>query len=76
MISFPSFHVAGALMVTWAFRRRPGWLAVLTALNTALVASTVLTGAHYGVDVVATVALFAVSILLWRRWGRRGLSSL
>jgi len=75
MISFPSFHVAGALMVTWAFRGRPGWLAALTVLNTALVASTVLTGAHYGVDVVATVALFAVSILLWRRWGRRGLSS-
>ena len=75
MISFPSFHVAGALMVTWAFRRRPRWLAALTVLNTGLIASTVLTGAHYGVDVVATIALFAVSILLWRTWGRRGLSS-
>ena len=25
LISFPSFHVAGALMVTWAFRGRRAW---------------------------------------------------
>ena len=75
MISFPSFHVAGALMVTWAFRRHGRWLAALTVLNIGLVASTVLTGAHYGVDVVATIGLFALSVLLWRAWGRRGLSS-
>jgi hypothetical protein len=75
MISFPSFHVAGALMVTWAFRRRPGWLAGLTIVNTLLIASTVLTGAHYAVDVVATIVLFAGSVLLWRTWRRRGLSS-
>ena len=74
MISFPSFHVAGALMVTWAFRGRRGWLAPLVVLNTALIASTVLTGAHYGVDVLATLVLFAVSLLVWRRWGSRGLT--
>jgi PAP2 superfamily protein len=73
MISFPSFHVAGALMVTWAFRGRPFWLAVLLAVNVCLIASTVLTGAHYGVDVLATIALFAISVRLWRTWGHRGL---
>jgi len=26
LISFPSFHAAGALMVTWAFRSLPAWL--------------------------------------------------
>jgi membrane-associated phospholipid phosphatase len=69
MISFPSFHVAGALMVTWAFRRRHRWLMGLGLLNARLVAATVLTGAHYAIDVVATAAMFAVSIGLWRRFG-------
>jgi hypothetical protein len=73
MISFPSFHVAGGLMVTWAFRGHRRWFAALAVLNTLLIASTVLTGAHYGIDVVATVVLFAGSVLLWRAWGRNGL---
>jgi hypothetical protein len=73
MISFPSFHVAGGLMVTWAFRAYRRWFAALAVLNTLMIASTVLTGAHYGVDVVATVVLFAASVLLWRAWGRNGL---
>lgn len=69
MISFPSFHVAGALMVTWAFRRRHRWLIGLGILNTGLVAATVLTGAHYAIDIVATAAMFAASIGLWRLFG-------
>ena len=69
MISFPSFHVAGALMVTWAFRRRHRWLMGLGILNAWLVAATVLTGAHYAIDIVATAAMFAASIGLWRRFG-------
>jgi hypothetical protein len=73
MISFPSFHVAGGLMVTWAFRGHRRWFAALAVLNTLLIASTMLTGAHYGIDVVATVVLFAGSVLLWRAWGRNGL---
>jgi PAP2 superfamily len=72
MISFPSFHVAGGLMVTWAFRGHRRWFAALAVLNTLLIASTILTGAHYGIDVVATVVLFAGSVLLWRAWGRNG----
>jgi hypothetical protein len=68
MISFPSFHVAGAMMVTWAFRRHRWWLAPLLVVNTLLIAATVLTGAHYGVDLLATAAMFAGSVLLWRRF--------
>ena len=56
-------------MVTWAFRRRHCWLIGLGILNAGLVAATVLTGAHYAIDVVATVAMFAASIGLWRRFG-------
>src|ERR1700676_3824279 len=73
MISCPSFHVAGGLMVTWAFRGHRRWFAALAVLNTLLIASTVLAGAHYAIDIVATVVLFAGSVLLWRAWGRNGL---
>jgi hypothetical protein len=68
MISFPSFHAAGGLMVTWVFRGRRCWTAGLIVLNAGLIAATVLTGAHYGVDVLITVAMFAGSVVAWRRW--------
>ena len=71
LISFPSFHVAGGLMVTWAFRHRRGWFAAIAAVNVLLIAATVLTGAHYGIDVLASLALFAGSVVLWRAWIRR-----
>jgi hypothetical protein len=74
LISLPSFHVAGGLMVTWAFRGHRRWLVALAVLNTLLIASTVLAGAHYAIDIVATVVLFAGSVLVWRVWGRNGLS--
>lgn len=75
LISMPSFHVAGALMVTWAFRRH--WLVVpLLVVNTLLVAATFLSGAHYFVDVLATIGMFAVSVATYRVVGasllRRG----
>jgi membrane-associated phospholipid phosphatase len=73
MISFPSFHVAGGLMVTWAFGGHRRWFAALAMLNTLMIASTVLTGVHYAIDVVGAVVLFAGSVLLWRAWGRNGL---
>jgi membrane-associated phospholipid phosphatase len=67
MITFPSFHVAGGLLVTWAFRRYAAWAAALGLLNAALIVSTVLTGAHYVIDVVAAFAVFGCSVWLWRR---------
>lgn len=69
LVSMPSFHVAGGLMVTWAFRAYPVWLWMLVVLNTLLIASTVLTGAHYAVDVFATLGLFALSVWIYRATG-------
>lgn len=69
LVSIPSFHMAGALMVTWAFRRHRAWLWVLVPLNALMMVSTVMTGAHYFVDVVATVALFMFSVWLYVRSG-------
>jgi membrane-associated phospholipid phosphatase len=70
LVSFPSFHVAGGLIVTWAFRRRTRILVPLLALNAALVASTVVTGVHYLVDVIATLPLCAASLAAYHWWGR------
>lgn len=74
LVSFPSFHVAGGLIVTWAFRNRRRILIPLIGLNAALAASTFFTGVHYVVDVVATVPLCAVSLAAYRWWGRPLLS--
>ncbi len=71
LVSMPSFHVAGALMVTWATRRHL-WLCVpLVVVNTLLSAATFLSGAHYLVDTVAAFGLVAVSVWVWRRLGAR-----
>lgn len=67
MITFPSFHAAGGLMITWAFRRYRLWAIALGCLNALLIAATVLTGAHYAIDVIASVAVFAGSVWFWRR---------
>ena len=57
-------------MVTWAFRRT--WLLVpLAILNSTLTASTVMLGAHYAVDLLATAAMVGLSCLLFRALGRR-----
>jgi hypothetical protein len=70
LVSFPSFHVAGAILVTWAFRHRRRILIPLIALNIGLVISTVITGEHYLVDVLASVPLFVGSLAAYRWWGR------
>ena len=67
MITFPSFHVAGGLLVTWSFRRYPVWAGAIGLINVVLIASTVLTGAHYLVDVIGALGVFGCSVWLWRR---------
>lgn len=69
LISMPSFHVLGALMVTWAVRGHPVTLAIALLVNVLLIPATVLSGAHYLVDVVAALPVFVASVLAWRRWG-------
>jgi hypothetical protein len=70
LVSFPSFHVAGGLIVTWAFRRHPGFLWPLVVLNIGMAAATVMTGLHYAIDVIAAVPMVMASIALFERWGR------
>ena len=75
LVSVPSFHVAGALLVTWAFRRRPRVFVALVVLNIGLMLSTVVTGVHYLVDVLAAFPLVAASVAVYRWGGRRLLGS-
>jgi hypothetical protein len=69
LISMPSFHTAAGLMVTWCCRGHRRWLAALAVLNALMITATFMSGAHYFVDVVATVLLFAVSVLAYQRLG-------
>ena len=63
IITFPSFHAAGALLVTWALRRT--WFVwPLVPVNAALCAATFLLGMHYAIDTVAAVGICAVSIAI------------
>jgi PAP2 superfamily len=75
LVSFPSFHVAGGIIVTWAFRDRRRILIPLMILNAAMVISTFITGVHYVIDVAAALPLFAGSVAAYRWWGRGLLSS-
>ncbi len=57
LITFPSFHTTWALLLAWAVRHHrlvfvPGLL-----LNAAVIAATLTTGWHYGVDVAGGVVL-------------------
>jgi hypothetical protein len=70
LISMPSFHAAGALMVTWAFRRHRAMFSALVVLNTGLIAATFFSGAHYFVDVLASGALFGISVCAYRLLSR------
>jgi hypothetical protein len=71
LISMPSFHVAGAMMVQWSLRRFPLLFWPVAVLNGFLVASTFMTGAHYVIDLVGTSVMFAVSLFVWRKVARR-----
>jgi hypothetical protein len=70
LVSLPSFHVAGALIVTWAFRNRARILIPLIVINIAMILSTFITGVHYVVDVIAAVPLCVGSLATYRLWAR------
>jgi len=67
LVSAPSFHVLGAMCVTWAFRRRRWLFLPLVAVNVTLASATILTGVHYAVDVVAAFGIFPCVVWMYRR---------
>jgi membrane-associated phospholipid phosphatase len=68
LVTFPSFHTALAVIVTWALWRTPYVALPALVLNVLVIAATVPVGGHYVVDVLAGMAIAAVCIaaLAWR----------
>ena len=75
VVSLPSFHAAGALIVAWAWRGHVLIFLPVAALNLCLLASTFVTGVHYFVDVLAAALLFICSVVVYRGRPRRLLES-
>jgi hypothetical protein len=75
LVSFPSFHIAGALMVTWAFRQYRRIFIPLIVLNIGLAIATVISGEHYVVDELAALVLVAASVAVYRWGGQRLLTA-
>lgn len=70
IITFPSFHAAAACLFVWACWRIPYGRWPILALNVALIAATPVHGLHYGVDVLAGVALSSFAIFLFAPRGQ------
>ncbi|HEV3339506.1 MAG TPA: phosphatase PAP2 family protein [Pirellulales bacterium] len=62
LITFPSFHVAWALVIVWALRGSRPVFAAFAVLNALLILSTMTTGWHYFADLLggAAVAILAI----------------
>ena len=63
IISFPSFHAAGAAVFAWSFSRIPvlKWIGI--PLNIIIIFAAIPIGAHYLVDVVAGIAVACLAII-------------
>lgn len=62
LIAFPSFHVAWSVLATYAALPNRKAFAFLAVLNAVVIASTVLLGWHYLVDLPAGIALAVVCL--------------
>jgi membrane-associated phospholipid phosphatase len=67
IVTFPSFHAAGAILYLWALWAITWMRAIALICNVLLLLSTPIDGGHYFIDVVAGVALAILSILVVRR---------
>ncbi len=67
IVTFPSFHAAGAILYLWALWAIRWMRAIALVCNVLLLLSTPIDGGHYFIDVVAGVSLAILSILAVRR---------
>lgn len=64
MIAFPSFHVAWAILLTYACRYKKWIFYPLILLNIFVISSTVMLGWHYLTDVFGGIFLAAIATVL------------
>ena len=63
LVSFPSYHCAAAIILTWAVWRT--WLRIpALLLNSLMIFAALIFGAHYLIDVIGGAALAAASLPL------------
>jgi hypothetical protein len=76
LITFPSFHVAWAIVLAWAFRRRK-LIYAIAPLNLLVIVSTMSTGWHYFADMLGgtAVASGAIAVTHFARRDSLGHSS-
>ena len=67
LISMPSFHVIGGLLLAWALRRSRVAIPI-ACLNALMILSTVMTGAHYAVDVLGALVTWAIAVVLYSKY--------
>lgn len=64
IITFPSFHAAGATLLAWGFASFGRIAAPLVLLNVAVIASALISGGHYLVDLPAGMLVAGIAIRL------------
>jgi|SRR5215471_11708037 len=62
LISWPSFHTSGALLVVWSLRKT-WWFWPIVLLDALLIAATVLLGIHYAVDVLGGIGVVGLVVV-------------
>ena len=62
IVTFPSYHATLAVILAWAQRDVPRWRVAAVVWGGVTVVATPLFGGHYGVDVLAGLALAVVAI--------------
>lgn len=69
LVTYPSFHAAGAVLLSWAFwpMRVLRW--PMLALNATMLLAAVPIGGHYFVDLPAGAAVALLAIVATRRFG-------
>lgn len=65
VVTFPSFHAAGAVILGWCGRKASGG-AVIVGLNAAMLVSTIPIGGHYFIDVAGGVLVAILALGLAR----------
>lgn len=64
LITFPSFHTSYALLLASAFWRRWRLFVPFAILNGAVIAATITSGWHYGIDIFGGVATFGITVFI------------
>jgi membrane-associated phospholipid phosphatase len=70
IITFPSFHAAGAVLLGWGFAGIRYLRLPLLSLNVAVIVSAVMVGGHYIIDIVAGIGVGTVSIYIATKCSR------